>query len=234
MGAKLVDSRTGREHLLREEGTTIGRHDDNAISLAGRSVSRFHAEIGLGEEGWIIEDHGSTYGTFVNGRKLEGVTDLNDGDRIRLAVSRSAPDGEFSFTFHVDKAGLASRIRKVARAVVNRRRAELGEIVFERTPEMLMVRLDGIFRRREVDALHQGIAGELGGGECHIVLDLANVRYLNSYGLACLVKLATRQREKGKRMRAFGASGTVLKLLSLVGSESPIELSSSQQEAVSF
>ncbi len=232
MSAKLVDTSTQREHPLSEDGTTIGRHHDNAISLAGRSVSRFHAEVGLGEKGWIIEDHGSTYGTFVNGQKLEGVADLHDGDKVRLAVSRSAPEGEFNFVFHVEEAGLGTKIKKAARAIVNRRKVELGQMTFERSAELLLVRMSGIFRRREVDALKESLAKELGGQDRNVVLDLSGVKYLNSYGLALLVELATRQRERGKYMRAFGASGTVLKLLRLVGSASPIEMCASRDEAI--
>lgn len=232
MSAKLVESRTGREHLLSEQGTTIGRHADNAIALPGRAVSRFHAEISLGEEGWTLEDHGSTYGTFVNGKKVEGVVKIKDGDKIRVAVSRTAPEGEFNFVFHAEQSGVGSRIKRAARAIVGRKKVDLGKLVFERNEGVLLVRMGGIFRRREVDALSEGVTKELAGGERNVVLDLAAVQYMNSYGLACLVKLASRQRERNKALRVFGAAGTVLKLLKMVGSESPIELRSSEEEAL--
>jgi anti-anti-sigma factor len=231
MGAKVTDERTGREYPLSEEGTTLGRHHDNAIPLAGRSISRFHAEIAAAEAGWAIEDHGSTYGTFVNGQKVEGVAELKDGDKIRLAVSRSAPDGEFNFTFSAEKAGLGTKLKQAARAIVSRKKVDLGTMVFERNSDLLLVRMTGIFRRREVDAFKEGTIKELGGQPRNVVLDLSGVKYLNSYGLACIVKMATRQREKGLHLRTFGASGTVLKLLRLVGSESPIELCASLEEA---
>jgi anti-anti-sigma factor len=231
VSARLIDKRSNREHRLSEEGTTLGRHRDNSVCLPGRSVSRFHAEVALGEDGWFIEDHGSTYGTFVNGQKVEGIAGLRDGDAIRLAVSSSAPQGEFNFVFRAEGSGLGQKIKRAARAVVNRNRTELGRMVYERGEGILLVRLSGLFRRREMDALKEGVLSELRGGEVSIVLDLGEVQYMNSYGLSFLVQLGSAQREKGRHLRIFGASGTVLKLLLLVGNESPIEICESQEEA---
>jgi anti-anti-sigma factor len=231
VSARLIDKRTNREHRLSEEGTTLGRHRDNSVSLPGRSVSRFHAEIALGEDGWFIEDHGSTYGTFVNGQKVEGTAGLRDGDAIRLAVSSSAPQGEFNFVFRAERSGLGQKLKRAARAVVSRNRTEFGRMVYERGENLLLVRLSGLFRRREVDALKQGIIGELRGREPDIALDLGEVQYMNSYGLSFLVQLGSTQRDKGRHLRTFGATGTVLKLLLLVGTESPIEICESQEEA---
>jgi anti-anti-sigma factor len=233
MGAKLIDSRTGREYELTEEGATIGRHHENAVALPGRAVSRFHAEINFDGKNWTLEDHGSSYGTFVNGQKVEGVTDLQDGDKIRLAVSRSAPDGEFNFEFRATKPGVGTRIKRAARAIVNRKKVELGKMDFEASPDVLLVRMSGIFRRREVDAFRSGAFKELSGGDRKLVLDMGEVKYLNSYGLACLVEIGNRLRERKKSLRVFGASGTVLKLLRLVGSESPIDICESEDKALS-
>jgi anti-anti-sigma factor len=231
MGAKLVEEKTGREHPLKPEGTSLGRHNNNDIPLVGRAVSRFHAEIGLGETGWFVEDHGSTYGTFVNGSKVDGVVELAEGDRIRMAVTSNAPEGEFNFVFRVVKDGLTARMKHAALAVVNRRKIELGHMVFERGGKLLLVRMSGIFRRREMDALVAGIARELGGGDMVVVLEMTDVRYMNSYGLACLVRLGTTQKQRGQVLRVFGAAGTVLKLLKMVGTASPIELRSSREDA---
>ncbi|MHC4916606.1 MAG: FHA domain-containing protein [Planctomycetota bacterium] len=232
MSAKLVSESTGREHEVVPEGTTIGRHSDNDIALPGRSVSRFHAEISLGEKGWLLEDHGSTYGTFINGQKVEGVVDLADGDKVRIAVSKSAPDGEFNFVFRCSKGGIGDKLKRAARAIVNRKKVELGHLVFERNAGVLLVRMTGIFRRREIDALAKGVNHELAAGGRMVVLDLREVKYMNSYGLACLVQLGTSQKEEGSSLRVFGAAGTVLKLLKLVGSESPIEIAADEGAAL--
>jgi anti-anti-sigma factor len=232
MSATLTDIRTGREYQLRPDGTTLGRHRDNEVSLPGRAVSRFHAEIGLGGEGWFLEDHGSTYGTFVNGQRVEGTVALKDGDSIRVAVTSAVPDGEFNFTFRAGKEGVATKVKTVAKALVGRKRAELGSSRVEKVGEAVVLRLEGIFRRREVDVLSGMLSRELSAGQNDLLLDLSAVSYLNSYGLSCLVSVATRQRERGRFVRAFGARGTVLKLLCLVGSESPIEICETEDEAL--
>ena len=232
MSAKLINERTDRAYLVEEEGATIGRHGENDIPLPGRAVSRFHAEIRFEDGDWILEDHGSTYGTYVNDDKVEGVVQLHDGDKIRLAVSRVAPEGEFSFVFKAEKAGVGTRIKRAARAIVGRTKVDLGKMIFESGQDLMLVRMAGIFRKREIDALEEGLKKQLAGERHLLVLDLTGVTYMNSYGLASMVKLGSWQQEAGKALRVFGATGTVLKLLRLAGEGSPVELKRNQDEAV--
>jgi putative peptide zinc metalloprotease protein len=65
---------------------TIGRASDNTLQLDEASVSRRHARItARGARGApVLEDAGSTYGTWLDGRRLAGERDLHDGSRIRL------------------------------------------------------------------------------------------------------------------------------------------------------
>lgn len=50
---------------------TIGKANDNEYVVNDPSVSRHHAQLTYGEEGhWILEDLGSTNGTFVNGIQI--------------------------------------------------------------------------------------------------------------------------------------------------------------------
>ncbi len=75
---------TGREHLLREETTTIGRALENDIVVTSKRVSREHAHVR--REGWraILEDLGSTNGTLLNDERVHAPTELHDGDRIQV------------------------------------------------------------------------------------------------------------------------------------------------------
>jgi pSer/pThr/pTyr-binding forkhead associated (FHA) protein len=64
---------------------TIGRADDNAISLAGDDfASGHHARVESARDGVWIVDLGSTNGTFVNGERLNGRTRLHDGDLVQI------------------------------------------------------------------------------------------------------------------------------------------------------
>jgi len=62
---------------------SIGRTPDNALVLDDGSVSRHHASLTSGPDGWTLRDHGSTNGTFVNGVRVREAL-LRDGDRVRV------------------------------------------------------------------------------------------------------------------------------------------------------
>lgn len=72
-----------------EDELVIGRQAPGAGSLANDiEISRRHARISSGPAGrYLIEDLGSTNGTWVNGRRIEGSTALEIGDRIELGSS---------------------------------------------------------------------------------------------------------------------------------------------------
>ncbi|GAB4275223.1 MAG: hypothetical protein Kow0080_24390 [Candidatus Promineifilaceae bacterium] len=69
---------------LQEGITTIGRSEQNDIAIADPEVSRRHAHITFQNGAFLLEDLGSTNGTFVNGRRLNTPTPLKDGDIIYL------------------------------------------------------------------------------------------------------------------------------------------------------
>jgi pSer/pThr/pTyr-binding forkhead associated (FHA) protein len=75
----------GTEHEL-EQTVTIGRDDDNDLTLKTQTVSRRHAAIVFSENRWYLEDRGSFNGTFLNGTRVQpGVPlPLRHADRIEL------------------------------------------------------------------------------------------------------------------------------------------------------
>ena len=74
----------GRRLLLAPKGATLGRSRDCDIVLEDVGISRKHADIRPGPEGWTVEDLGSTNGLLVNGNSVRGAHPLNPGDRIEL------------------------------------------------------------------------------------------------------------------------------------------------------
>jgi DNA-binding response OmpR family regulator len=75
---------TGREHPLSGEIITIGRAVENDIVITSKRVSREHARVR--REGWraILEDLGSTNGSFLNDERVLAPVELHDKDRIKI------------------------------------------------------------------------------------------------------------------------------------------------------
>jgi serine phosphatase RsbU (regulator of sigma subunit) len=71
-------------HDLGAEDVLIGRHPECGVQLESNAVSRRHARVFVEGGGYAIEDLGSGNGTFVNGQKIEGPTQLSPQDRIKL------------------------------------------------------------------------------------------------------------------------------------------------------
>ncbi len=75
---------------LSTGGSRLGRSADNTIQLPDASISRYHAYLGVDEEGQVrLTDLGSTNGSFLNGRRLPENTPvlLQDGDRLQLGAN---------------------------------------------------------------------------------------------------------------------------------------------------
>ena len=64
-------------------GVSIGRALDNDLILDEVSVSRHHARISARGANWMLEDQGSTHGSFINGHQVTASL-LRPGDRIQL------------------------------------------------------------------------------------------------------------------------------------------------------
>lgn len=74
----------GRRLLVPPGGGTVGRSRDCDVVLDDAGVSRHHAELRPGPEGWTVRDLGSTNGVRVNGAPVRGAQPLRTGDRVEL------------------------------------------------------------------------------------------------------------------------------------------------------
>lgn len=68
--------------------TTLGRSDRNAIVLDDAFVSGEHASISREDGRLLLTDHGSTNGTIVNEKPVQGQVPLGPGDVIRIGEIR--------------------------------------------------------------------------------------------------------------------------------------------------
>ncbi len=78
----------GREFPLPPDLTiVIGRVNDADLLLLDEKISRKHAKISTHGGRVMIEDLASRNGTFVNGVKISGAVELQEGDKIVVGSS---------------------------------------------------------------------------------------------------------------------------------------------------
>ncbi len=94
-GGRLVCLTDGREYQVGAGPLVLGRDAGCEVVVPGNDVSRRHAQIELGEAGYVIVDT-STNGTFVNGTRIEASRVLQRADVIRV--------GTDEFRFYADTA----------------------------------------------------------------------------------------------------------------------------------
>ena len=92
----LVD---GREYTVGPDGLVFGRDAGCDIVIPSSEVSRRHAEIVAGDNGYVLTDT-STNGLFVNGGRIEGMQILGRGDILRI--------GPEEFRFYADAVTTAA------------------------------------------------------------------------------------------------------------------------------
>src|SRR3954453_12170968 len=64
--------------------TTAGRHDECQIRLKSSEVSRRHWQFFEKNGMLLVKDLGSSNGTFLNGKKIEGQRVLEPGDELSI------------------------------------------------------------------------------------------------------------------------------------------------------
>jgi hypothetical protein len=64
--------------------TNVGRGAHNDVVLADESISDSHAKIQRRDGGWFIVDQGSTNGTYVGGRRVQGEQHVTGAPDVRF------------------------------------------------------------------------------------------------------------------------------------------------------
>jgi hypothetical protein len=66
----------------------LGRDADCDIVIPMRQVSRHHARVFHAEDSTMVEDLGSKNGTYINGRPIQEVERLTEGDEIQISMAQ--------------------------------------------------------------------------------------------------------------------------------------------------
>ncbi|MDH3755228.1 MAG: FHA domain-containing protein [Acidimicrobiia bacterium] len=73
----------GREFPLGDE-LTVGRAAGCQVTLDDTYVSQLHSRIFLREGSYLVEDLGSTNGTYLNRRRVSGPMVMQQGDKLQV------------------------------------------------------------------------------------------------------------------------------------------------------
>lgn len=76
----------GRVFFLNDPIITMGRDLTNDIIIQDPEISRYHARLRRGKSGYVVEDMGSTNGTYINGGLLNAPYALQANDVLRLGT----------------------------------------------------------------------------------------------------------------------------------------------------
>ena len=78
-----ADRNIGARYRL-EDQVVIGRAPESGIVIDDTYSSQQHARVFADSGSFLVEDLGSTNGTYVNGRKVSYPLELRPGDRIKI------------------------------------------------------------------------------------------------------------------------------------------------------
>ena len=88
LAVRMAGGRTGEFFPLTNPVTTLGRSPDCDVFLDDITVSRNHAEVRETAAGFVLSDLGSTNGTYVNRRLIDGNEILAEGDEVQVGKFR--------------------------------------------------------------------------------------------------------------------------------------------------
>lgn len=103
---------TGHQFPIGDREVVIGRSTTADLTLEGANVSRKHASVKRNGARVLIQDMGSSNGTFVNDARITGATSLSPGDLVRIGsyVLRfeADPSSDLELTIQRQTAALSS------------------------------------------------------------------------------------------------------------------------------
>jgi FHA domain len=87
----LLGRKTMQVFDLDQPSIVVGRDESADILIDNPSMSRRHAELRQEGAGWVVEDLGSSNGTFIGGERIDGPRPIEVGSEIGF--------GKFSVVF---------------------------------------------------------------------------------------------------------------------------------------
>ncbi len=101
------------QRLEVDDELSVGRVEGDVV-VEDAELSRRHAVFRVVDGALEVEDLGSTNGTFVEGRRIEGATRVDNGARVKIGISL--------FVAEVEPAVQTTRVREIPDAGATRLR----------------------------------------------------------------------------------------------------------------
>lgn len=120
---------------VRSPLTHVGRGAHNDIVVSDESVSDSHAKLQRREDGWYVVDMGSTNGTYVGGKRIEGEAPLIGAPDLRFGGVKfifRVPDGATAAGAGQTRAIAAFKVDAARRPAVNAK-TPVASLVGQRT-----------------------------------------------------------------------------------------------------
>jgi|TARA_B100002003_G_C14032543_1_gene497691 pSer/pThr/pTyr-binding forkhead associated (FHA) protein len=119
----------------------IGRDEDNDIVIDNAAVSRHHAKIKRAGDGYVVEDLGSTNGTFVNENRITQQEKLQDGDIVIVGKHSILLESEFKVETQAgaDFGGTMILDTKQQHELLNKQRKATVTPVEEKQAKLIVV-----------------------------------------------------------------------------------------------
>ncbi|MGC8916966.1 MAG: FHA domain-containing protein [Thermoanaerobaculum sp.] len=81
------------EFALEPPRVVVGRSRSCDVRLREDTVSRLHAAFVWNQDGWVLEDLGSSNGTFLNGQRVLEPQRVRGGDQVRFGALKGTVTG---------------------------------------------------------------------------------------------------------------------------------------------
>jgi pSer/pThr/pTyr-binding forkhead associated (FHA) protein len=109
------------EYEIPGDGLVIGRGAESAVQLQDKLVSLRHAIVFCGKDGVLIQDLGSTNGTYVNGRGIEKnvVLPLSQKQPVKIGpyqfITADIDENVSLSSFNETKSSIFRRLKEILR-----------------------------------------------------------------------------------------------------------------------
>lgn len=139
---------SGKEIELTQAELVIGRSAPANLIIANPEISRRHARVYPQQGSYVLEDLGSSNGTFLNGERVQGPQTLTDGAEIRLgpqvSLAFSQPGTRYATVVQTSASGVQSlRGAQVGQTMVGSDATSASLTSFGNVPPTLTVTIAG-------------------------------------------------------------------------------------------